>query len=154
MKSDDYIGVQHNGVQGRSFVEFDSIGSQVIPVLSELNGKPWDDYALGFLHALRPSHIRVTTDGIQLSWMLWRVTVYVDKSMIIKRIEQEVSVGLPDGCISGAALLSTIRHGKESELTKWHNTEGNTVVVGGGSRCKVFKILPDGSTILQPDKRA
>ncbi len=40
---------------------FNSRGYTSIGVLPELNGRPWDEIALGLVHALRPSSIRVTT---------------------------------------------------------------------------------------------
>lgn len=73
-----------------------NIGYTVIPVLEFLNGEPYDDRALDFIHALRPSAIRsagpnemLTCDGCP-----WRVTVLLDERGAIKKMEQEVEVGL------------------------------------------------------------
>ena len=53
------------------------------------------------VHALRPSSIRVVTDGtITLNCSNWRVTVYLDAG-IVRKITQEVEVGLI-GCRYGA----------------------------------------------------
>lgn len=66
-----------------------------IPVLPFLIGRPWDEHALAFVHALRPSYIRVTTGEETCDVRVWRVTITVDDSEIIQKIEQEVEVGLP-----------------------------------------------------------
>lgn len=66
----------------------------VIPVLEFLKGKPWDNMALNFVHALRPSMIRVTTGTVTCDAYTWRVTVYVEQdNKTIKKIEQEVDAG-------------------------------------------------------------
>lgn len=65
-----------------------------IPVLQELWGRPWDDRALDFVHALRPSGIRISGGAIQNNAQNWRVTVYVKADgKTIDRISQEVEVG-------------------------------------------------------------
>ena len=78
-----------------------SRGYTSIPVLEFLKGKPWNNMALNFVSALRPSGIRVTRDEITSDAVSWRVTVYLeDDDRTIQRIEQEVSVGLI-GCTCG-----------------------------------------------------
>ncbi len=72
----------------------DSTSFQSLKVLQELWGRPWDQCALNFVHALRPSGIRVTRGEIKLDARTWRVTVYLeDDDRTILRIEQEVAVG-------------------------------------------------------------
>lgn len=87
------------------FQPWGNYGHTSIEVLQFLYGKPWDDVALGFAHAVRPTRIRVIEDGCtQLDSQTWRLTVYLDENKLIKRISQEVQVGLPEGCEHGAAL--------------------------------------------------
>lgn len=72
-------------------------GYNTIAVLTFLWGEPWDDRALDFIHALRPSSIRVGTPSrcMTCDMTMWRVTVMVDETKTtIKKIEQEVEVGL------------------------------------------------------------
>jgi len=74
-----------------------SIGYSCIGVLDFLNGQPLNELALDYIHALRPTGIRITEGEVKCDAMTWRVTVYVHKSngeFIIRRIEQEVEVGL------------------------------------------------------------
>lgn len=73
-----------------------------IDVLPFLVGRPWDVHALAFVHALRPSYIRVTTGEETCDSRTWRVTVTVDENDIIQKIRQEVEVGLPDDWRYGA----------------------------------------------------
>jgi len=75
-----------------------------IRVLEFLNGRPWDDIALAYVHALRPSMIRVTCGETTLNVILWRVTVFTDQNNIIKYIEQEVEVALPERIEHGQHL--------------------------------------------------
>jgi hypothetical protein len=83
----------------------------VIEVLSFLKGRKWDEIALAYVHALRPSSIRVTTGAIKLDASKWRVTVYVDNDDTIRGIEQEVEVGIPEnipGVIDGHTLSEAV----------------------------------------------
>jgi len=105
LHADDYRGQPIDSRQGQSFKPFDARGYTVIECLQCLKGKPWNDYALGLVHGLRPSTLRVIQDSIQLSAIDWRVTVWLKPDgKTIKRIEQEVEVGLPDGCHHGHHL--------------------------------------------------
>lgn len=101
----DYCGQPINCCQGQQFQPWNRRGFTSIEVLQFLYGKPWDDTALGFAHATRPSIIRVVDDGcVQCDARTWRLTVFLDKNKLIERISQEVQVGLPDDCEHGAAL--------------------------------------------------
>jgi hypothetical protein len=71
-----------------------AIGYGVIPVLNFLSGQPFDELALGYIHALQPSFIRVSTGEIKCDCRDRRVTIYVDGLNIIKGIEIEANVGL------------------------------------------------------------
>ena len=88
-EADDYVGAcgQAPGLSHWGVVY------ACIPVLEFLNGQPWDALALNYVHALRPSMIRVIRHGCceaSDSWM-WRVTVYLEADdRTIYRMEQEV----------------------------------------------------------------
>lgn len=110
MKAKDYTG-RTGSRQGAPFKPFDRLGYTTIQPLMFLHGRPWDEIALGYCHALRPTHIRVVRGGVQLDAQHWRVTVYVrpgnknPEANIIERIEQEVEVGLPEGIEGGGYAL-------------------------------------------------
>lgn len=89
---------------GSAFEEFDRVSYTVIDVLSFLRGKPWDDVALGYVHALRPSSIRISHGETKCDGRTWRVTVFLDEAERIESIEQEVEVGLPDNVEDGYEL--------------------------------------------------
>lgn len=105
---------------GVDYVAPSSCGCLSIEVLRFLWGKPWDEVALAYVHALRPTQIRVTDGGIKLNSRCWRVTVYVGKKDTILKIEQEVEVGLPDGVAHGSALEDALHHGLKSKQVRWH----------------------------------
>lgn len=80
------------------------MGWTVVRALPELIGKPWCDVTRAYLSTLRPSKVRVITNGIMKSdAVTWRVTVHVSDGVIID-IEQEVEVDLPDGAQHGHDL--------------------------------------------------
>lgn len=74
-----------------------ALGYTSIAVLPFLNGRKWDERALGFVYALRPSKIRVTYGEEKLNSVSWRVTVRVDRDDVIRSVTQEVQVGLAPG---------------------------------------------------------
>ena len=123
MKSEKYIG-KTGARQGAKFENFDHIGYTTIKVLPKLHGKVWDDVALGYLHSLRPSHIRVIKphEGVQLDAQSWRVNVYIDDNNIITGVDQEVEVGLPDGVANGEAMGWAVKKGIDSPQVQWYNT--------------------------------
>lgn len=71
-----------------------SQGWMTLTVLPELTGRPWNNAAANFLVCLRPSAVRVTYGSITLDSYNWRVTVYLNQNGTIRRITQEVEVGL------------------------------------------------------------
>lgn len=90
VEADKYVGL------GREYEEPETMSFSAMPVLEFLWGRAWDDYALNFVHALRPSIIRVIIPGrgVKLDSYLWRVTVGLDEdNRKIAFIEQEVEVG-------------------------------------------------------------
>jgi hypothetical protein len=93
----DYTG-NSDGRQGKPFKHWNRMGFTIIHPLEFLHGQRWDSIALAYIHALRPSHVRVVNDGTQMDFQLWRVTVFLNTdSETIRHIDQEVTVGLPDG---------------------------------------------------------
>ena len=97
----DYLGRPDGVRQGRKFVPWDCFGYATFGVLPHLIGKPWDDYALSCIHALRPTRVRVVDDGgTQMDAELWRVTVHINASTrLIECVMQEVVVGhWPTSC--------------------------------------------------------
>lgn len=80
------------------------VGFTSIKVLEFLNGRPWDDIALAYVHGLRPDCIRVVIGEEKCNANTWRVTVYVDDANKITGIRQEVEVWLPEGVENGHDL--------------------------------------------------
>lgn len=76
-----------------------------MPVLPFLNKRALDDVAFAWITSLRPSSVRLCRNGQNDDARCWRVTVYLhDNEDTIRRISQEVEVGLPDGVAHGHAL--------------------------------------------------
>ena len=108
MKPDDFYsrqGVRYQAGGVRGFLS--------VKVLPFLNGRPWDDIALGYVHSLRPSMIRVIRDEETMDAQTWRVSVYVYDGNIIESIRQEVEVWLPDGIGCGADLRQALELKKD-----------------------------------------
>jgi hypothetical protein len=123
-------------------------GSLSIKVLEFLKGKPWNDVALGFVHSLRPTSIRVTDGTIKLDARPWRVTVTVDEKDIIQEITQEVVVGLPDKVAHGSALRDALKYGTDSPECQWHNDDNIECIIMGMGR--YAKQLSDGTIVPFP----
>lgn len=87
----------------------DCCGWTTMPVLEFLWGKEWNNMALNYIHALRPSAIRTSFGETTADAHSWRVTVFLKPkekksgNYIISTIEQEVEVGLI-GCRFGGDL--------------------------------------------------
>lgn len=130
------------------FEGYNHRGYLVRKVLPELTGKSFDEYALGLIHSLRPSFIRVCKGGYTLDAVTWRVTVFIDDNDVIKEVSQEVEVGLPEGCQHGASLDSALRYGEDSQEHKWNEIEGNTICFFG----YVYKTDKDGKEHPYPNQ--
>lgn len=114
-RADNYRG--YNGEKWSE--EDDSYGVNTINVLELLWGQPWNNLALNYVYALRPSGIRVVQNGTCLDSQDWRVTVWLeDDDITIKKIEQEVRIGLY-GATCGHDLNIQLREQKE----KYKNNE-------------------------------
>jgi len=88
------------GSLGTDYVPPPKTGFTSIEVLPFLVGRPWDTIALAYVHALRPSTIRVSNGMLKANARPWRVTVLTEGN-VITEITQEVEVGLPDGVANG-----------------------------------------------------
>ena len=143
MKTPDDYRTTH----AETYEEPNSIGFTTVPCLTLLEGHPWDEVALAYVHALRPSCIRVTTDCVTLDGRIWRVTVYVTEENVIKSIEQEVEVGLPEGVHHAMALQDALSHGLDSPQVAWHRNEGHMLVGSDGKCCIIDN---DGKAIPYP----
>lgn len=69
-------------------------GNRVIELLPMLKGRPFNMHIWGWLHAFRPSKIRIGRGGVTCDCCPWRITVWLNKDETIRRIEQEVQFGL------------------------------------------------------------
>lgn len=79
---------------GIKYTPVESTRGGTLDVLPELYGKPYNNYALNKIHALRPSSIRVTSGGVTCDSRRWRVTVILkDDDITIWKIYQEVEFG-------------------------------------------------------------
>ena len=86
---------QYLNHHGHPFKRSDRTGYTSVKVLTELTGRPWDQYALNMIQSCRPSALRVTTGDVTSDSFHWRVTVFLSEDKrTIKEIVQEVEVGL------------------------------------------------------------
>ncbi len=138
------LGVNYDDTQVISYTD--------IEVLSFLKGKKWDEIAVGYVHGLRPSQIRVTTGMCKLNAHVWRVTVIVDEENTIERITQEVEVALPSGVAHGEALSVALHYGIDSPQTKWYLIPGFVMMVADGiiPGGAYYKTTPSGEIIDFP----
>ena len=61
--------------------------------LLELTGKKFDNLAVAVIHSVKPSKIRVSTDGcVTTDAIHGRVTVFLDENGLIDHVMQEVEV--------------------------------------------------------------
>jgi hypothetical protein len=81
--------------QGEKFEDNISYCWTTKDVLEFLWGQPWNNLALNYVSTLRPSLLRVTSDGVTLECCPWRVTVWLeDDDKTIKSIEQSVTMSI------------------------------------------------------------
>ena len=96
---------------GVAFKEPDAVGYDVVEVLPELKGEPWNNEAVNRLVCVRPSSVRVTESSVTCDWRVWRVTVYLEKDGVtIKKIVQEVRIGKHG-------------HGFNEDVSSFHKSE-------------------------------
>jgi len=142
LNPDDFI--THHMVPYPDMVR--AIGWTSIEVLSFLKGRKWDEVALGYVHALRPSSIRVTEGLCTMDARSWRVTVYIYPDKQIKKIEQEVEVSLPEGVNCGWAMNDALKYGIDSPQVAWHRLEGDGIICMGG---ETFTMV-NGEKVVYP----
>jgi hypothetical protein len=106
MKASDFYSTQGVHYDPRAGGRY---SYQSIKALTLLTGHQWNDVALGFVHALRPSSIRVVRAEETCDARPGRVTVYVDANNNITSIRQECEVWLPEGIENGHDLREKLR---------------------------------------------
>jgi len=90
-KADKFLG-NHGEMLAENSLKHYSFA--VIRQLEFLWGQPWNNLALNYIWALRPSAIRVSTGVLTADACSWRVTVLLEEDgRTIKYIEQECNVG-------------------------------------------------------------
>jgi hypothetical protein len=139
------------GRQGHSYVnEFTGFGFTSVDILPNLIGKPWNDVALGYVHGMNPTHIRVIDGrGEQLDAQTGRVTIHLNsKTKLIESIDQEIRVGLPEGIPHGQGLHTALEKGIDSEQVKWEVMDCEMVCSGFG---QYYKLMKDGTRVYHPD---
>jgi len=149
MNPSDYLGKPNGCRQGKEFTPSNRRGFLCLPVLPFLIGKRWDEVTLGYVQSLRPTHLRVVTDGIiQLDSQTWRVTVYLNgEDGLITGIEQEVEIGLPDGVSCGSSMEAALHYGIGSPQVAWHNLSGTKCYGRDG----VYNMDADGVCTPYPE---
>ena len=75
-----------------------------IEVLPFLKGRKIDKVVMGYLHALRPSSVRVCYDMATLDSVTWRVTIWLNEDETIREIMQEVEIGIYEDVKNGLHL--------------------------------------------------
>jgi len=105
----DYISTR-----GETYAEPQRIGFLSVPVMPVLWGKPWNRAALGFLKGLRPSKVRVTTGEATTDHVDWRVTVLISSDGVIRKIYQEIEVGLETNARHAADMLAQL-YGRDGD---------------------------------------
>lgn len=112
------IAIEYRSPNNQDFKPYDCTGFLVLDVLPILIGKKWNDYALGIIHAVRPSYIRVASisEPVKCDYRPWRITVHVNDDDIITSVKQECTVGLPDGIEHGSHLRESLTSGPAFDI--------------------------------------
>lgn len=98
-------------------------GWKSIPVLEFLKGRKVDEVVMSYIHALRPSSVRISEGMLTCDASVWRVTVMVKRvkrDLYVESVTQEVEVLLPEGVAHGDALNLALHYGIDSPEVKWH----------------------------------
>jgi len=107
-RADEYRVYHH-----KEFPKNTSWSGTNIDVLEFLWGQPWNNLAVNFVSTLRPSCLRVVTNGATADSHPWRVTVWLEKNNItIKKIVQEVEI-VTSGARNAHDLESQLRYQKK-----------------------------------------
>ena len=140
--------------QGKKYEpETDRRGYLSVEMLSFLCGRPWDEVALAYVSALKPSYIRVIryNDGQTMDGISDRVTVYLTESLNIESITQEVEVCLPDRIAHGGALRLALKYGIDSPQCQWHNDDRIDGYFVDGINGGYYKMLKGGGSEPFPE---
>ncbi len=125
-----------------------------IHILQELLGKPFDEVALAYITAVKPTMLRVIPhDGsTTMDARNGRVTMSLDKDGLISRITQEVEVSLPDTISTGHHLGLALKLGIDHPTTQFHYSDPANPITGMSYIFgRVLKHLQDGTTVeLKP----
>lgn len=116
--AEKYLDDQCGGGWGIEWPPPEIQGFEAIRVLEFLNGQPWNEIALAYIHSLRPRRVRVIEHGkgAKADFQTWRVTVWLKPgNKLIDCIQQEVVVGLPEGVENGSHLRSALCKQKGEE---------------------------------------
>lgn len=135
---------KYYGTHGTVFEDLPRTSYTVIDVLQCLWGKPWDDVAVAYVQALRPSCVRVTEGLCKADGWTNRVTVFIDEDNIITKIHQEVRVGLPEGVVHGEALDRALKYGIDSPQCQWYNDDTIESYYYDGINGGYYKMTPEG----------
>lgn len=93
-------------------------GYSCVRILEFLNGKPFNNVAMGYIHGFHPTKIRVSTGSVCTDARTGRVTVMLEQdNKTIKYIEQEIEIAGANGHDLRRAL-----HGDFSEENSLRNT--------------------------------
>lgn len=80
------------GSCGRRYEEPKCTGMTSVDCLQFLWGRQISRLTMGYIHALRPSMIRICRGEITCDSVPWRVTIYLDDHDTIYKIDQEAEV--------------------------------------------------------------
>jgi hypothetical protein len=78
-------------------------------LLPFLKGRKVDDVVRGYIHALRPSSVRICRQGCPMDAQTWRVTIWIDENDLIKSIHQEVETGGYGDIHNGSSLRCALQ---------------------------------------------
>lgn len=104
----DYRSMHETSVESQDY--WDCSSYTTISILEFLNGKLWDEVALAYVLAMKPSVLRVTTDAVSLDGDTNRITIFVNEDNTIRQIRKEICIYLPNGIANGYEMEMRIRN--------------------------------------------
>lgn len=137
--------LNHQRTTDQYMPDYTRVGITSIEVLEVLRNQPWNELAQSYLVALRPSSVRFINtsedryDGAitetPCSSTLYRVTVYLNNDGFIKRVFQEVEVGLPAVVENEQVLDQNLEVQRENSDTihTLYDKDGVRIAYGGAS---------------------
>jgi len=116
---------KYRAYNGKKYESFAPYGGTVIPVLDFLEGLPFNNLVMAYVRGLKPSSVRVSTDGsIFTDNRTGRVTIYL-KDNKVDRIEQEVHVSYACGAVVDRTLKA-LQEGREPSREPLPTAFGHT----------------------------